>query len=153
MPPKLDQLIDTVVREHYPHPPATERDIAEFEARAGWRLGPELRAFYLRCNGAELFRPLPNANYSIQSLAEIARARVRMRDVDDDSMGPASWWTLVDCQDSDFILVDVSQSAPYPMLDAYHETYPQVRQVAASLQEFLSRALASGDKLYWLQNN
>jgi hypothetical protein len=27
----------------------------------GWQLGAELRAFYLRCNGAELFEPLPNA--------------------------------------------------------------------------------------------
>ncbi|MCP3102640.1 SMI1/KNR4 family protein [Myxococcus sp. K15C18031901] len=146
----LDELLDIVVREHFPHAPASEQEISDFEARAGWRLGPELHAFYRRSNGAELFVPLPDARYSILSLAELQRARVRMRGIDDDSMGPASWWTLVDCQDSDFILVNVARPAPYPMLDAFHETYPSVRQVAASFQEFLTRALASNNRLYWL---
>jgi len=153
MTPTLAQLIDTMVREHYPHPPATEREIAEFEGRAGWQLGPELRALYTRTNGAELFVPLPDARYSILPLAELQRARVRMRGMDDDTMGAASWWTLVDCQDSDFVLVDVAGPAPYPMLDGYHGTYPEVRQVAASLHEFLTRALASNNRLYWLQND
>ncbi|AGC49189.1 hypothetical protein MYSTI_07917 [Myxococcus stipitatus DSM 14675] len=151
MTPSFDQLLDAVVREHYPHPPATELEIAAFEARAGWPLGPELRAFYLRCNGAELFAPLPEANYSILSLGEVQRARIRMRGTDDDSVSPGTWWVLVDCQDSDFILVDASGRAPYPMLDAFHETFPQVKQVAASFGEFLSRALTSRNRLYWLQ--
>ncbi|WP_338866289.1 SMI1/KNR4 family protein [Myxococcus stipitatus] len=149
----LEQLLDLVVREHYPHAPATNAEIDAFEARAGWRLDAELRAFYLRMNGAELFRPLPDANYSILSLAELARARVRMRGADDDSWGPASWWVLVDCQDSDFLLVDVATPGPYPLLDAFHETFPRVRQVADSFSDFLRRALAGGDRLYWLQKD
>ena len=34
--------------------PGTAAEIAEFEQRAGWQLDPDLRAFYLHCNGAEL---------------------------------------------------------------------------------------------------
>jgi len=75
---------------------------------------------------------------------------VRLRDSDDDTMGSSTWWTLVDCQDSDFILVDVTRPPPYRLLDAYHGTFPSVRPVAASLQEFLVRALASNNRLYWL---
>ncbi|MCP3065041.1 SMI1/KNR4 family protein [Myxococcus sp. K38C18041901] len=146
----LEQILDIVLREHHPHPPATEREIADFEARAGWRLGPELRALYSRCNGVELFVPLPDARYSILSLAELQRARVRILGIDDDTMGSASWWTLVDCQDSDFVLVDTAGPAPYPMLDAYHGTYPQVRKIASSLREFLARSLESKNRLFWL---
>jgi len=68
-------------------------------------------------------------------------------------MGAASWYTLVYCQDSDYVLIDVAaqQGVHYPLLDAWHETYPlQVRQIAASFSEFLERALASGDHLFWL---
>lgn len=90
MTPTLDQLLDIVVREHHPRAPASEGEIAAFEARAGWQLGPELRAFYLRTSGAELFVPLPEAGYSIQSLDELQRARVRMRGIAKESMGPAS---------------------------------------------------------------
>ena len=32
-----------------------------FERRVGWRLDPDLRAFYLHCNGAELIERLPDS--------------------------------------------------------------------------------------------
>jgi len=134
-------------------PPATPAQVAAFESRVGWRLDENLRAFYLHCDGATLFRRRPDANYRILSLAEIERARVCMRGEDDDSMGAASWYTLVYCQDSDYVLVDVAPSGgPYPLLDAYPETYPrEVRQIAGSFREFLERTLASGDRFYWLE--
>ena len=44
-----------------------------------------------------------------------------------------------------------STESTTPLLDAWHETYSlQVRQIAASFSEFLERALASGDHLFWL---
>jgi len=96
----LDTLLDEVVRAHFPRPPATAERIAAFEERMGWRLDADLRAFYLRCDGAELFKPLPDSN-------------------------------------------------PF---DAYHETYPrEVRRIAESFQEFLSRALRGSGHLYWLE--
>ncbi|QSQ25686.1 SMI1/KNR4 family protein [Pyxidicoccus parkwayensis] len=149
----MEQMLAEISRAHFPHPPATPERIAAFESQVGWRLDADLRAFYLHCDGAELFKPLPDANYSILSLADVRRARVAIWGKDEDSAGPASWYALVDCQDTDFVLVDVArqEDGRYPLLDAYHGTYPQVRQIAASFSEFLERALGSGDQFFWLK--
>jgi hypothetical protein len=56
MPRPMRSLLDEVSREHFPHPPATPQQIEEFERKMGWKLDPDLRAFYLHCNGAELFK-------------------------------------------------------------------------------------------------
>ncbi len=149
----MEQMLAEISGAHFPHPPATLEQIATFELQVGWRLDAELRAFYLHCNGATLFRPRPHAKYRILSLAEIQRARVIRRGEDDDSMGAASWYTLLYLQDSDYVLVDVArqQDGRYPLLDAYHETYPLgVSQIAASFGEFLERALSSSNRLFWL---
>jgi hypothetical protein len=99
-----------------------------------------------------LFRPLPDANYSILSLADIQRTTERVRFRDKGAPPAASWFPLVDCQDSDFVLIDTTRpGGPYPLLDAYHETYPrEARQIAASFGDFLARALRSGDRFFWL---
>jgi hypothetical protein len=149
----MEKLLAEVTRAHFPHPPATPEQIATFEAQVGWRLDADLRAFYLHCDGAELFQPLPDANYSILSLEDIQRATARLRRRDGGTAGAASWYPLVDCQDSDFVLIEVARAGrSYPLLDAYHETYPHgARQIAASFREFLERALGSGDRLFWLR--
>lgn len=148
----MEEMLAEISRAHFPRPPATREQIAAFEAAAGWQLDPELRAFYLHCDGAELFRPLPEANYSILSLANIQRNTERIRFRDKGAPPTASWFPLVDCQDSDFVLVDASwPGQAYPLLDAYHETYPlEVRRIAASFGEFLERALGSANQFFWL---
>jgi hypothetical protein len=151
---RMESLLAEISRSHFPNAPATPAQVAAFEARVGWKLDPDLRAFYLHCDGATLFRPRPDADYRILSLAEIQRARVELRGQDDDSKGSASWYTLLYLQDSDYVLVDVSRQTDerYPLLDAYHETYPlEVRQIAASFSEFLERALSSGNQFFWLK--
>ncbi|WP_240356136.1 SMI1/KNR4 family protein [Myxococcus eversor] len=149
----MEELLAEVSCVHHPHAPAARAEIAAFEERVGWRLDDELRAFYQHCDGAELFDPLPDARYSILSLAEIRRARIAIRGRDEDSAGPAGWWALVDVQDGDYALLDVSapRDGGYPLLDGWHESYPlRCRPIAASFREFLERALSGGDKLYWL---
>lgn len=148
----MDRLLVEISQHHFPNPPATPEQIAAFEARMGWTLDPDLRAFYLHCDGAALFQRFPDTNYHLLPLAEIRRARVAMRPRDDDSFGPASWYTLVDLQDSDYVILDVArrQQGRYPLLDAFHETFPEVRPLAASFSEFLEKALASGDDYFWL---
>ncbi len=61
----MSRLLEEVSREHFPHSPATPEEIEEFEQRVGWKLDPDLRAFYLHCNGAELFKRLPDAPRAI----------------------------------------------------------------------------------------
>ncbi|ADO75226.1 SMI1/KNR4 family protein [Stigmatella aurantiaca] len=49
----LQPLLEEISRHHFPNPPATPEEIDEFERRVGWRLDPDLRAFYLHCNGGK----------------------------------------------------------------------------------------------------
>jgi hypothetical protein len=137
---------------------ATPEEIEEFEQRVGWKLAPDLRAFYLHCNGAELFKRLPNTPYRLLSLAEITRARVAIYGEDDDKWGPASMYTLCDVQDGDYVLVDVArkENDRYPLMDGYHEAWPNPEYcgpVANCFSEFLEQALRSKGRLFYLQSN
>lgn len=156
MTTSMSSLLEEVSLHHFPYPPASPEEIAEFERRVGWRLDPDLRAFYLHCNGAELIERLPDSPYQILPLAEIVRARIAIRGKDDDSRGPASWYALCDVQDGNYVLVDVSwqQDGRYPILDGFHEMFPNpeyCRQIAGSFAEFLEGALRSRQPAYWLR--
>ncbi|WP_242592634.1 SMI1/KNR4 family protein [Corallococcus exiguus] len=151
----MRRLLTEVSTRHYPNPPATHAQVEAFEARVGWRLDDDLRAFYLHCDGATLFAPREKApNYRILPLSEIERARVRMRQENTDTFGAASWYTLLYLQDGDYVLVDVANQVDgrYVLLDAFHETYPVVEQISASFGEFLEKALASGNEYFWLED-
>ena len=152
----MDELLEELCREHFPYPPATRDEIEQFEHRVSWRLDADLRAFYLRCNGAELFKPLPNAPYQILPLSEIVRARVAMRGEDDERWGPASIYVLCDVQDGDYALLDVGQreEGRHPLVDGYHEAWPDPayrRRIARSFSEFLDQALRSEGRIFYLQ--
>lgn len=151
----MDSLLEEVSRDHFPYPPATPEAIEEFERRAGWRLDPDLRAFYLHCNGAELIKRLPDTPYRILPLAQVVRARVAIYGEDDDRWGPASVYALCDVQDGNYVLVDVARSehGRYPLFDGYHEAWPDpqyCRQIASSFSEFLEQVLRTRRNLYWL---
>jgi hypothetical protein len=151
----MSSLLEEVSRDHFPYPPATPEEIAEFEQRVGWRLDPDLRAFYLHCNGAELIERLPDTPYRILPLSKIVRARVAIYGEDDDKWGPASMYTLCDVQDGDYVLVDVSrqENGRYPLMDGYHEAWPNPEYcgpVASSFSKFLEAAIRSRRPVYWL---
>ena len=149
-------LLAEFSRLHFPNAPATSAQLAAFEARMGWKLDEDLRAFYLHADGGTLFRPLPNAKYCFLSLDEIERARIAIRGRDHDSAGPASHFTLVDMQDTNFVILDVArrENDRYPLLDAFHETYPEeAPRIALSFEEFLAKALRSGNRSFWLSDS
>lgn len=152
----IQDLLEEVSRHHFPNPPATPEEIEAFEQRVGWRLDPDLRAFYLHCNGCTLFKRRPDADYRFLSLSEIVRARVAILGEDDDRYGPASLYTLCDLQDGDYVLVDVGQQQEgrYPLVDGWHEAFPNpeyCRRIASSFTEFLQGALRSGGSWYWMR--
>ena len=156
MATSLNSLLEEVSREHFPHPPATPEELEEFEQRVGWRLDPDLRAFYLHCNGAELIKRLPDAPYRILPLSKIVRARVAIfgKKNDDDAHGPASMWAICDVQDGNYLLVDVArqENGRHPIIDGWHEAWPDPKycdQIATSFSDFLERALRDG-QAYWL---
>ncbi len=157
MPASMEALLDELFRNHFPYPPATLAEIERFEHRVGWRLDPDLRAFYSRCNGAELFKRLPNSPYQILPLSEIVRARVAIRGADEDRWGPASLYTLCDVQDGDYVVLDVDrqEQGRHPLVDGFHETWPDptyLRQVAPSFAGFLEQALHSHGRLFYLRS-
>lgn len=150
----MQELLGEIYRHHFPNPPATPTEIEEFEQRAGWRLDPDLRAFYLHCNGADLFSSL-DSPYRIRTLSKIIRARVAIRGKDDDSRGPAFWYAICTLHDSNYVLVDVStrENGRYPILDGYREGFPDTRyckRIAGSFSEFLRGALRSHGRWFWL---
>ncbi len=155
MPASMSRLLEEVSRDHFSYPPATPEDIEAFEQRVGWRLDPDLRAFYLRCNGAELIERLPDTPYRILPLSKIVRARVAIYGEDDDKWGPASVYAICDVQDGNYVLVDVARQerGRYPLFDGDHEAWPDpayCKQVARCFSEFLEQVLRTRRSLYWI---
>ncbi|NRD57606.1 SMI1/KNR4 family protein [Corallococcus exiguus] len=150
----MDSLLAEASRLHFPRPPATLAQVSDFEARLGWKLDEDLRAFYLHCDGCDLFVSSPDTRFRILPLAQIMRARVAIRGKDRDEAGAASLYTLVDMQDSDYLVLDVarSEAGRYPLFDAWHETFPELVPVASSFGEFLEKALHSGNRAFWLSS-
>ncbi|MCY1046613.1 SMI1/KNR4 family protein [Corallococcus sp. bb12-1] len=151
----MTALLEEVSRLHFPNPPATEAQIEAFEQRVGWRLDPDLRAFYLHCDGADLFDRIDPA-FSFYPLAKVRRARVVLLKNDTDKAGPASWYAVCEVQDTNYIFLDVSQQAGgrYPIRDGYREAFPDPaynRQIADSFSGFLEGALNSNESWFWLR--
>ncbi|MGZ3460626.1 MAG: SMI1/KNR4 family protein [Archangium sp.] len=154
----MSRLLEEVSREHFPHPPVTPEEIEEFERRMGWKLDPDLRAFYLHCNGARLFEPPPSSPFRILPLSEIERGRAAIFGEDDDQWGPPSIYAICDVQDGDYVMVDVSRQVDgrYPLLDGWKEAWRNKEYtwpLASSFSEFLAKALRSNGRQFWLDQH
>jgi len=149
----MRRLLEEVKREHFPNPPASAEQVAQFESAQGWMLDEDLRAFYLACNGAKLFRKL-GATYFFLPLERIIRARLSICGEDSEECGPGFLYAICDVQDNNYVAVDVRNSGgPYPLFDCFHETFPEpayTRQIAPSFSSFLEQALRSKGHLFWL---
>ncbi|NPC69056.1 SMI1/KNR4 family protein [Corallococcus exiguus] len=151
----MSALLEEVSRLHHARPPATPAQLDAFEQRVGWRLDPDLRAFYLHCDGADLFDRVDPA-FSFPPLSELRRARIVMGQDDTDRSGPASWYALCEVRDGNYVLLDVSQQhdGRYPLRDGFREGFPdpaQCPRIASSFAEFLAGALRSNGRWFWLK--
>jgi hypothetical protein len=149
----MERMLADISRTHFPNPPATRVEIEAFERRVGWRLDPELRAFYQHSNGAELFRR-PNSPCRLRPLSRVQRARLDMRGEDSDEWGPATWYVIADLPESDCIIIDVGApvSGCYPVIDGFHEAeliLEECKQIAASFSEFLEQLLRHHGRKFW----
>jgi hypothetical protein len=154
-PTRLHALLREITRNHFPNPPAMREQVDALELRVGWKLDAETRAFYLHCDGAELFTS-PDSPYRILPLEEITRVRLAMFAGDDDEFGSPLLYALCYVQDGNYVAVDTSGAAASsrPLRDCFHEriaTPENCPIIASSFSQFLEQALASGGKLYWLQ--
>src|SRR5436190_3799474 len=147
-----DQDLAAVLRDHFPRPPASSAELAEFEARWGVRLDPDLEAFYRASNGARLFAPV-DAPYRILPLDQIIRARAAIYGEDESEYGPPSLLAICDVEDGNYVAIDTSSSEGgcFPVLDVFHETFPeQAERISASFGEFLHQALHNGGRHFWI---
>jgi SMI1 / KNR4 family (SUKH-1) len=153
----MDRLLEEITHDHFLNPPATLEEVESFERAMGWRLDPDLRAFYLHCNGATLFQR-PNSPCRLRALSQIRRARVDMRGSDTDEWGPASWYVIGDLTESDSLIIDVGapQHERYPIIDGFHEAMlgtADCPRIANSFAQFLEQFLRSGGKKFWLSSS
>jgi hypothetical protein len=154
MATSMSSLLEEVSRNHFPHPPAMPEELEAFEQRVGWRLDPDLRAFYSHCNGAALIH-WPDSPYELLPLSKVVRARVAIRGKDDDSRGLASMYAICDVRDGNYVVLDVSRQVDgrYPLIDGDRETWPNPEyctQIASSFSEFLEQVLRTRRSLYWI---
>jgi hypothetical protein len=150
----MENLLEEISCHHFPSPPASPEEIDAFEQQHGWLLDPELRAFYLHCNGAALFQKL-NSPCRFRALSQIRRARVDMRGSDSDEWGPASWYVIADLPDSDRIIIDVSAPLDgcYPIIDGFHEAMlgpEECKRITDSFSRFLEQMLRHQGRAFWL---
>jgi len=150
----MRHLLAELCLRHFPNPPASPEQIEAFERQQGWSLDPDLRAFYLHCNGATLFQR-PNSPCRLRALSQIRRARVDMRASDTDDWGPASWYVIADLPDSDRIIIDVNApiDGRYPIIDGFHEAmlgHEECKRIAGSFSQFLEQILLHEGRAFWL---
>lgn len=150
----MENLLEEISRHHFPSPPASPEQLEAFERQHGWHLDPELRAFYLHCDGATLFQR-PNSPCRFRALSQIRRARVDMRGSDTDEWGPACWYVIADLPDSDRILIDVGAplNGHYPIIDGFHEAMlcpEECKRIAGSFSRFLEQMLRHQGRAFWL---
>jgi hypothetical protein len=150
----MENLLEEISCHHFPSPSASPEQLEAFERQHGWRLDPDLRAFYLHCDGATLFQQ-PNSPCRFRALSQIRRARVDMRGSDTDEWGPASWYVIADLPDSDRIIIDVGAplNGRYPIIDGFHEAMlgpEECKRIADSFSQFLEQMLSHQGRAFWL---
>ncbi|QAT82217.1 hypothetical protein EJ065_0610 [Corallococcus coralloides] len=69
----MSALLEEVSRLHHARPPATPAQLDAFEQRVGWRLDPDLRAFYPICE-------VRDGNYVLLDVSQQYDGRYPLRD-------------------------------------------------------------------------
>lgn len=149
----LSDDVAEVLQSHFPQPPATEAELAEFERAHGFPLDPELRAFYRATNGGRLFQKV-DSPYKFMSLAEIqpgvnAIFGGHPPEHPGAPLCPDNVFAFCGIPDGCYLGFEVIPGKPYP-IHVLYESWPQeIRVLAPSFGEFLHRALKEGGE-YWI---
>ena len=153
----LEQIFTEIDVHHYHEPCADPAEIEVLEKCYGYQLPDDLKAFYRRYKIVKLFNGEYGATYRFVPVSEIHPTRMDIYGEDTDEWGPATWLTICDVLDGNYIAIDIDsregQECNY--LDCFHETFAEPGEckiVAKSFTELLERALSGeNNNIYYLQ--
>ena len=151
----LQKLFAEIEQYHYSEPCQNAFEIDQVEGRYNCKLPEDLKGFYRRYRTVQLLGrhdPL----YRFVPVHEIHPTRLDILG-DDTDYGPATWLTICDVYEGNYIAIDVASenSGRFNYIDCFHETFAEPgrsRVIAISFVELLERALRGGhEQLYFLQ--
>lgn len=143
----IEDLIHFVVAQ-FPHEssrPDAIHQLDAFQTATGFALPPDLRAFYTRIRRADI-----RGQYLLLPVEEFQRTGAALQGDEWADSEPPSWYTFCDVLDGNFLGIDLAPGQ-HRVLDCDHEDILSRRVIASSFADFLDRALAFDDGLYYLQ--
>jgi len=152
----MGKNILTIIRElkkHYPKRPATNDEIDAVKNRVSYELPYSLIQLWRSMNGVSIFAQR-NSPYRILSTHEFMSADDTFTFAQQ-SEHSKSWYVFCDVQDANFAGIDLATvtNSGVECRDLFHEMYPDAKYckvIAHSLEEFISKAIEAGDRLFWL---
>jgi hypothetical protein len=150
----IEECISAIGQRHFPRPPATEAAVHSLVRANGVELPEDLTRFYLSYNGARLFSA-SDAPFEFVGIESLVRVRVAILGDDRERYGPNDLYAVCALGDTDFggINLDRGSAEFGAVRDCNHHGFPDLDYcpvIARSFTEFLSAALVSGGKRYWL---
>jgi hypothetical protein len=150
----IEECISAIGQRHFPRPPATEVAIQSFVRTNGVDLPEDLTRFYLSYNGARLFS-VSDAPFKFVAIESVVRVRMAILGDDRERYGPNDLYAVCALGDTDFAGINLNRSsAEFGVVrDCNHHGFPDLEYcpvIARSFAEFLSAALMSAGKQYWL---
>lgn len=124
--------------------------------RSSHMLPIDLEEFYKECGGMQLFND-SDFPYRIIPATEINLANLEIlgEEVEDDISN--NWYTLIDCDNGDFVTIDLHPERLGRCYDSFHETHGLIGDtpiIAMSFTELLQQLLQHKGKLiYWLDES
>ncbi len=152
----LTTLFQEIKLHHFSEPCIDVTEIDRFEKQIGFKLPSDIKLFYKKFKNASLFDNQFCTTYRIVPITEIHSTRIDIYGIDTDEYGPATWLTICDVMDGNYIGIDILSinGDECNFIDCFHESFAQQgdsRIVAKSFTEFLDLALHSGEDLFFLQ--
>ncbi len=154
---KLEDLYEEIEARHTWEPAEDPSEINACQRSHGWNFPDDLIEFHRRYRTVRLFDGPMGPCYRFVPVEEIRPTRMDIYGKDEKELGPDSWLTVCDIQDSNYIALDVASrqgnSANY--IDCFHETFAEPGEcpiIARSFGELLERALHSGGNLFYAKD-
>ncbi|MBA4384366.1 MAG: hypothetical protein C0410_06495 [Anaerolinea sp.] len=152
----LEILFQEIESLHNSEPCHDESEIDHFEKQIGYQLPTDLKLFYKKFKSVCLFDNQFSSTYRIVPITEIHSTRIDIYGIDKDEYGPATWLTICDVMDGNYVGIDILsiEADECNFIDCFHESFAQPgdsKIIAKSFTEFLDHALHNGEDLFYLQ--